>query len=278
MLVAALACWCLLGATGVWGKTCPPKESDAISACVLPVAQYAEALGVGTKEPTSSGVQIVTGMGADVFKELCFLIKRFDDCVQNSRRLCPKHITLSLIDASYGYLCNEGYAIFMANANCLMKLDQEAQVRECHDSTLTVIRASSEEASLSLSAKMSRMCSSLNYFARCVRQPVQTTCGSEAWGVIVRVLKDTTKTLMPSCAFDTGPTPATTPALLPPPTPPPTPLLVPKAGLVTGAPPAAAHEGLVSASPASLRLRSQAALTLALLLLSALALAFDLLP
>lgn len=46
---------------------------------------------------------------------------------------------------------------------------------------------------------------------------MQTTCGDEAWGVIVRVLHDTTKTLMPNCAFDSLPDPD----LLPRPSPPP---------------------------------------------------------
>jgi hypothetical protein len=41
----------------------------------------------------------------------------------------------------------------------------------------------------------------LNYFAACVRQHIWNGCGVDAWHVIFRVLKDTTKTLMPSCLF-----------------------------------------------------------------------------
>ena len=46
----------------------------------------------------------------------------------------------------------------------------------------------------------------LNFFSGCVRHPIRHNCGLEAWQVIFRVLKDTTKTLMPACQF-TGTSP-----------------------------------------------------------------------
>lgn len=41
----------------------------------------------------------------------------------------------------------------------------------------------------------------LNFFSGCVRSPIRRECGSSAWQVIYRVLKDTTNTLMPACQF-----------------------------------------------------------------------------
>uniref|UniRef100_A0A915E9N8 Uncharacterized protein n=1 Tax=Ditylenchus dipsaci TaxID=166011 RepID=A0A915E9N8_9BILA len=49
--------------------------------------------------------------------------------------------------------------------------------------------------------KLERMCSALNSFSGCVMTPISQNCGVEAWKVIFRVLKDTTKTLMPACHF-----------------------------------------------------------------------------
>ncbi|VDM47738.1 unnamed protein product, partial [Toxocara canis] len=41
----------------------------------------------------------------------------------------------------------------------------------------------------------------LNFFSGCVRLPIRHNCGVSAWSVIFRVLRDTTKTLMPGCQF-----------------------------------------------------------------------------
>uniref|UniRef100_A0A914VNR3 Uncharacterized protein n=1 Tax=Plectus sambesii TaxID=2011161 RepID=A0A914VNR3_9BILA len=136
------------------------------------------------------------------------LIRRFDTCVKESRRECPRHITISLIDASYGFLCNDGYEIFMESADCLMELDQRPTVKACHDRTLREIQNANDQAGMRLPEKMNRMCESLNYFAGCVRQPIRQMCGIEAWMVIFRVLRDTTHTLMPGCVFTSNSLPA----------------------------------------------------------------------
>jgi len=156
---------------------------------------------VDVKESNLGADRLMPSMGSEVFRQLCRKISSFSECVQKAKRQCPNHITVMLINASYGYLCRDGYDVFLKSADCLMKLDQEESVRFCHDRTMNAIKNSSNDAKSTMPQKLVRMCESLNYFASCVEQPVLRECGMPAWGVIARVLHDTTKTLMPSCKF-----------------------------------------------------------------------------
>lgn len=52
----------------------------------------------------------------DEDKKVCLIIRQligrlviaFEECIKEARSRCPKHILITLIDASYGYLCKEG--------------------------------------------------------------------------------------------------------------------------------------------------------------------------
>uniref|UniRef100_A0A7E4W0T6 DUF19 domain-containing protein n=1 Tax=Panagrellus redivivus TaxID=6233 RepID=A0A7E4W0T6_PANRE len=215
---------------------CPNSVNLVIQQCVQPVAEYAKVLNQKDNSTTSSSkpqsefgqALSLPKLGGQVFTELCRLIGDFNTCVEPHREKCPKHITINLIEASYGYLCNAGYETFMNSAECLMELDQRPSVKHCHDETLRDIEKANGEQGITMPAKLDRMCEALNFFSGCVRHPIRHNCGLEAWQVIFRVLKDTTKTLMPACQF-TGTSPKithrhhkTTSAA--PPAPPPKPL------------------------------------------------------
>jgi len=196
----------VLSLRSVSAYQCSQEVNEAIQRCVVPVAEYAETLGMGGRTTPGDGdgtPSLLPSMNSNVFQELCKLINAFDRCVAEPKERCPQHITLNLIDASYGYLCNEGYKTFMQNADCLMRLDQEVRIRRCHDSTMQTIRDVNSRPNVELERKLNDMCKSLNYFTRCVEQPVLTECGESAWGVILRVLRDTTQTLIPTCAIVT---------------------------------------------------------------------------
>uniref|UniRef100_A0A1I7Z2J0 DUF19 domain-containing protein n=1 Tax=Steinernema glaseri TaxID=37863 RepID=A0A1I7Z2J0_9BILA len=212
MLLLVLA-GVLLASSPATGITqCPAAVNDRIQMCVQPVAEYAKVLnqkeGASSSSSKSEFGQAIQlpKLGGQVFRELCRLIRNFDSCVLDFRAQCPKHITISLIDSSYGYLCNEGYDTFMKSAECLVSLDRSGPVKQCHDETLTDIEKANAETGITMPAKLDRMCNALNFFSGCVRLPIRENCGLEAWQVIFRVLKDTTKTLMPGCAF-TGTSP-----------------------------------------------------------------------
>ncbi|KAI6188677.1 hypothetical protein M3Y98_00379900 [Aphelenchoides besseyi] len=174
---------------------CPDAANEKIQYCVHPVAEYAKVLNQHDNNTNNNGrsqfgnALQLPKLGGQVFRELC-------------RERCPKHITINLIEASYGYLCNEGYETFMASAECLMELDQQPSVKHCHDETLKDIEDANIESALRMESKLTRMCGALNYFSACVRQHIWQQCGVDSWHVIFRVLKDTTKTLMPTCVFN----------------------------------------------------------------------------
>uniref|UniRef100_A0A0M3HRZ1 DUF19 domain-containing protein n=1 Tax=Ascaris lumbricoides TaxID=6252 RepID=A0A0M3HRZ1_ASCLU len=187
---------------------CTQRNNERIQQCVQPVAQYAKILNQQESANISRATQSEFGravslprLGGDVFKELCRLIRDFDKCVFEYRKSCPKHITINLIDASYGFLCNEGYDTFMSSAECLMELDQQPSVKYCHDETLADIERANHEFGITMPLKLDRMCEALNFFSGCVRLPIRHNCGVSAWSVIFRVLRDTTNTLMPGCQF-----------------------------------------------------------------------------
>uniref|UniRef100_A0A0N5A804 DUF19 domain-containing protein n=1 Tax=Syphacia muris TaxID=451379 RepID=A0A0N5A804_9BILA len=140
-------------------------------------------------------------IGGQVFQELCSVIRDFNKCAVEIRDVCPKHIMITLIDTSYGYLCNEGYEAFMSNAECLMDLDRKPSVKYCHDETLLEIERVNTEVGITLAVKLDRLCEALNFFSGCVRLPIRHNCGVDAWSVIFRVLRDTTNSLLPECQF-----------------------------------------------------------------------------
>ncbi|RCN48172.1 hypothetical protein ANCCAN_05717 [Ancylostoma caninum] len=86
------------------------------------------------------------------------LIAKFNVCVREFRAQCVRHVTISLIDSSYGYLCNEGYNTFMESAECLMELDRKPAVKRCHDETLVEIETANTETGIAMAAKLDRMC------------------------------------------------------------------------------------------------------------------------
>uniref|UniRef100_A0AAF5I1S0 ShKT domain-containing protein n=1 Tax=Strongyloides stercoralis TaxID=6248 RepID=A0AAF5I1S0_STRER len=188
---------------------CPQIYNEQIQNCVLPVSQFAKILHQQGGDQSSSigGGDLnqafsIPKVGKDVFHELCRLIRNFDSCVIKSREECPRHITINLIDASYGYLCNEAHDVFLNSAECLMELDLQPDIKQCHDETLHEIETISTTTDITLLLKLDRMCRALNYFSSCVRIPIKEKCGNEAWHVIYHVLKHTTKTLMPGCIFN----------------------------------------------------------------------------
>ncbi|CAK5078231.1 unnamed protein product [Meloidogyne enterolobii] len=202
-------------------KFCPIWVNTRIQQCVQPVADYAKAVNNQQNEKENSenyldlnkknnknyeeiqGIQWPTKViGGKIFQELCLLIRHFERCVSGYRTKCRRHITISLIEASYGYLCNEGYEIFVGSAECLMELDQQPNVKGCHDKTLLEIEEANNEQNGTVVNRLERMCNALNYFSECVRPPIRQSCGNEAWNVIFRVLKDTSRILMPMCNFD----------------------------------------------------------------------------
>lgn len=187
---------------------CPSHVSSRIQECVRPVAEYAKLLNSDQDRgnPRASNADLGTAfslpnMGRRVFNGLCKLIAKFNVCVREYRMQCLRHVTISIIDSSYGYLCNEGYNTFMESAECLMELDRKPEVKRCHDETLLEIETANVETGIAMTEKLDRMCGALNFFAGCVKSPIKHECGSSAWQVIYRVLKDTTNTLMPGCQF-----------------------------------------------------------------------------
>uniref|UniRef100_A0A0N5BW12 DUF19 domain-containing protein n=1 Tax=Strongyloides papillosus TaxID=174720 RepID=A0A0N5BW12_STREA len=186
---------------------CPNIYSEQIQNCVLPVSQYAKILHQqnGKSMDTEFNQAFsIPKVGKEVFHELCRLIRNFDTCIFKLRKQCPNHITINLIDASYGYLCNEAYDVFLNSAECLMELDLQPNIKECHDETLKEIEAISGTSAITLHLKLDRMCNALNFFSSCVRNPIKEKCGNDAWHVIYQVLKYTTKTLMPGCTFNSN--------------------------------------------------------------------------
>ncbi|KAL4003821.1 hypothetical protein ACH3XW_9195 [Acanthocheilonema viteae] len=187
---------------------CSLRTNEAVQRCVQPIAQYAKVLNQEDEQNLSNTAKNGFGqaitlpkIGRYVFRELCRLVGNFNECVYKLRQQCPEHITISLIDASYGFLCNEGYETFMASAECLVELDRQPTVKQCHEITLKHIETANYQLNTATLIRFDKMCQALNYFASCVERPIAYGCGAEAWTMIFRVLRDTTNALLPRCQF-----------------------------------------------------------------------------
>ncbi|VDO66166.1 unnamed protein product [Haemonchus placei] len=166
---------------------CPSHVSSKIQECVRPVAEYAKLINNNDQGPRNAGTSEIgnafslPNMGRRVFNGLCKSV--VTEC-SIQRVASPSR-----------------YLAFMESAECLMELDRKPEVKKCHDETLVEIETANSETGIAMAEKLDRMCGALNFFAGCVKSPIKHECGSSAWQVIYRVLKDTTNTLMPGCHF-----------------------------------------------------------------------------
>ncbi|VDN25296.1 unnamed protein product [Gongylonema pulchrum] len=93
------------------------------------------------------------------------------------------------------------FAAFMASAECLVEMDQQPEVKQCHEVTLKQIEEANRASGITVPSRFDKMCTALNYFSSCVERPIERNCGAAAWSAIFRVLGDTTNTLLPGCRF-----------------------------------------------------------------------------
>ncbi|KIH57838.1 hypothetical protein ANCDUO_11967 [Ancylostoma duodenale] len=107
------------------------------------------------------------------------LIAKFNVCVREFRAQCVRHVTISLIDSSYGYLCNEGYNTFMESAECLMELDRKPAVKRCHDETLVEIETANTETGIAMAAKLDPFMESAECLMELDRKPAVKRCHDE---------------------------------------------------------------------------------------------------
>uniref|UniRef100_A0A914W593 DUF19 domain-containing protein n=1 Tax=Plectus sambesii TaxID=2011161 RepID=A0A914W593_9BILA len=169
--------------------TCPAKDEAAVSACLQPMLAYASELQAQT------GAMQFPVQGANIFEHLCRLFKEFKDCVHDVH--CHS-LSIEAIDASYGYMCGDGYQLFRHHVECFAQVETHQKYLNCKRAATAAITSLQVEKA-NTNVYFAKLCSIMDQYLRCSHPIINSSCGQEAWQLVTRVTEDSLRVTMPSC-------------------------------------------------------------------------------
>ncbi|MFH4979200.1 hypothetical protein AB6A40_005909 [Gnathostoma spinigerum] len=135
--------------------------------------------------------------GTDIFKRLCQIYAEFQDCTHD---ISCHSIPVKAVDASYGYMCGNGYRLFEKYASCFAEVEVEDDYIKCKKRAADAIKAAQESNKNGDNEQyFKEMCRIMDEYLRCSHPIINRHCGSEAWDLVSTVTMDSLRVTMPSC-------------------------------------------------------------------------------
>uniref|UniRef100_A0A0R3S5X5 DUF19 domain-containing protein n=1 Tax=Elaeophora elaphi TaxID=1147741 RepID=A0A0R3S5X5_9BILA len=144
-------------------EKCTAFAEQSINQCLQPLLDYAGKLQ--NKDAIQLPVQ-----GTHIFRELCDVYVQFKECTQN---IACSSISLEAVDASYGYMCGEGYKLFEDYATCFAEVETENNYVACKN-----------EASAAIATAQKLLCEIMDHYLRCCYPVINAHCGRDAWELV----------------------------------------------------------------------------------------------
>nr|CDP91760.1 Bm7462, isoform b [Brugia malayi] len=155
-----------------------------------PILDYAEKL-------QETGAIQFPVQGINIFRELCDIYAHFKEC---TRDISCSSISVQAIDASYGYMCGEGYQFFETYATCFAEVEAESNYVKCRKKANEAITTAQKiKIPTNYSQYFELLCEIMDDYLRCCQPIINTFCGHNAWELVRTVTLDSLHVTMPTC-------------------------------------------------------------------------------
>ncbi|CAJ0942830.1 unnamed protein product, partial [Mesorhabditis belari] len=168
---------------------CDYASEQKVNVCLQPMLKFAAQL------QSDTGMQLPV-QGRHVFAQLCTIYKEFKSCVKDLE--CDS-LSEDAVDASYGYMCGSGQALFEQHAACFAQVEVEKEYISCKIAATQAIAEAQKSKSKSTEAYLSEMCRAMDGYLRCSHPIILAHCGPEAWKLVSTVTADSLGVTMPDC-------------------------------------------------------------------------------
>uniref|UniRef100_A0A0N5ASX3 Conserved plasma membrane protein n=1 Tax=Syphacia muris TaxID=451379 RepID=A0A0N5ASX3_9BILA len=181
---------------------CDSQSKKRLETCMIGL----ERLGAFRESPLQMNRIILNKFGRDQREyliELCSAYYKFDQCLGDStvKQSCypvePFKALYAVTDAALDYICGEGHDSMLINWECYVKVAKDPWIIECEEKVS--MESFSEETDDSL--QDSSACSVMQSYARCIREPIVTTCGEDAFETVLQVLERPVHIYLPYCTM-----------------------------------------------------------------------------
>uniref|UniRef100_A0A0N4Z481 DUF19 domain-containing protein n=1 Tax=Parastrongyloides trichosuri TaxID=131310 RepID=A0A0N4Z481_PARTI len=134
--------------------------------------------------------------GGHAFKELCSLYKDFEICISGIE--CQSISKLG-IEASYKFMCGEGYHIFDKYSKCFSQVEEEISYLECKNNASNEMEEILNFRQNDQLKYFNELCHVMENYLSCCKPNVIKKCGVEAWKLVSRITTDSLQVTMPNC-------------------------------------------------------------------------------
>lgn len=162
-----------------FSTSCSQMSENVISRCMEPILKYSS--NVQKSSPKNAKWTLQSG---HAFKELCLLYKEFEMCT--SLITCQSLSKLG-IEASYQYMCGEGYPIFEKYSKCFSEVETENTYLECKNNASNDMEVILEWRQKDQQRYFSELCNIMENYLECCKPNVVKKCGKEAWKLVSKV-------------------------------------------------------------------------------------------
>uniref|UniRef100_A0AC35UGN3 DUF19 domain-containing protein n=1 Tax=Rhabditophanes sp. KR3021 TaxID=114890 RepID=A0AC35UGN3_9BILA len=165
-------------------ESCSSVSESAVSQCMAPILKY------------SATVEKTTPQSLKTFRELCTLYSKFEKCTDS---ITCRSVSKQGIDASYKYMCGDGFQVFEKHANCFAEVETKNEYLECKNTATAEIEKLAVFRNKEQKKYFNGLCKVMKRYLKCCRPHVITKCGRDAWSLVARITDDSLGVTMPEC-------------------------------------------------------------------------------
>uniref|UniRef100_A0A0N5AK66 DUF19 domain-containing protein n=1 Tax=Syphacia muris TaxID=451379 RepID=A0A0N5AK66_9BILA len=203
-------------------EKCDAAAEKEVSDCLQPMLRFADKLEEDGNE------MHFAWYGNAISRELCQIYEQFKSCANTVDCISR---TVNAMNASYGYMCGVGYALFKKHSNCFAEVETIDNYIICKNMASEAISKTNtfkiennlqsyyDVSNLALfvidvwtelwgkrrvkfgssSDNSTELCDSMKRYLKCSKPIIKEHCGSEAWTFVNTVTRNSLKAGIPRC-------------------------------------------------------------------------------
>uniref|UniRef100_A0AC34QIK7 DUF19 domain-containing protein n=1 Tax=Panagrolaimus sp. JU765 TaxID=591449 RepID=A0AC34QIK7_9BILA len=186
----------------IGGSYCSFASRLKLRICQVPLATFITNLEKETASELNGTQSALPILKKDKFIEVCKLFGEFENCSKPYMEDCSSDMSVVVYKSMYGYICNEGYDIYLRNGECFYETEKSPIVKKCKETFLEKTHKLKSDPSLFKQEKIDQTCSNMNEFLSCAHTSMEEQCGLEAWKLVHKMVKDLFEGLMHNCRIN----------------------------------------------------------------------------